>query len=245
MYEFTTEKFSGPIEKLLELIEEKKLEITDLSLAEITADFLSYLKTLQTQINTDNNANLQEYDGARMIADFVVIASQLLLIKSKSLLPDLKLTIDEEESIKDLEGRLDFYRNFKPAMAHIKRLAQEKNIEISRPLFFCRPEVFYPSSEITIENLLKSAEKVLETLHEMPEEQKIGRSLITLEEKIEEIVARLKTEVERSTNFGSLLKDKSRSEVVVLFLALLHLLAGQKISVKQNEGFSDIMIEQK
>ncbi len=232
MYEFTTEKFSGPIEKLLELIEEKKLEITDLSLAEITADFLGYVKKIEAV-------------EPRLLADFVAVAASLLLIKSKSLLPDLKLTIDEEESIKDLEGRLDFYRNFKPAMNHIKRLAQEKNVEISRPLFFCRPEVFYPSPEITIENLLKSAEKVLEALREMPEEQKMERSLITLEEKIEEIVARLKAEVERSTSFGNLLKDKSRSEIVVLFLALLHLLSGQMISVKQNKGFSDILIEKK
>ncbi len=232
MYEFTTEKFSGPIEKLLELIEEKKLEITDLSLAEITADFLGYVKKIEAV-------------EPRLLADFVAVAASLLLIKSKSLLPDLKLTIDEEESIKDLEGRLDFYRNFKPAMNHIKRLAQEKNVEISRPLFFCRPEVFYPSPEITIENLLKSAEKVLEALREMPEEQKMERSLITLEEKIEEIVARLKAEVERSTSFGNLLKDKPRSEVVVLFLALLHLLSGQMISVKQNKGFSDILIEKK
>ncbi|MFA5098934.1 MAG: segregation/condensation protein A [Candidatus Paceibacterota bacterium] len=232
MYEYTTEKFSGPIEKLLELIEEKKLEITDLSLAEITADFLEYVKKI-------------EAIEPRLLADFVAVAASLLLIKSKSLLPDLKLTTDEEENIRDLEGRLDFYRNFKPAMAHIKRLAQEKNVEISRPLFFCRPEVFYPSPKITIENLLKAAEKVLEAIREMPEEQKIERSLVTLEEKIEEIVARLKAELEHSTSFGSLLKDKPRSEVVVLFLALLHLLAGQKISVQQNKGFSDILIEQK
>ena len=232
MYEYTTEKFSGPIEKLLELIEGKKLEITDLSLAEITADFLEYVKKIEAV-------------EPRLLADFVAVAASLLLIKSKSLLPDLKLTTDEEESIKDLEGRLDFYRNFKPAMAHIKRLAQEKNIQISRPLFFCRPEVFYPSPEIKIENLMKSAEKVLEALREMPEEQKIERSLITLEEKIEEIVTRLKVEMEKATSFGSLLKDKPRSEVVVLFLALLHLLAGQKISVQQGEGFSDIMIEKK
>lgn len=245
MYEFTTEKFSGPIEKLLELIEEKKLEITDLSLAEITADFLNYLQTLQTRINTDKNADLHGYDGTRIIADFVVIASQLLLIKSKSLLPDLKLTADEEESIKDLEGRLNFYRDFKPAMNYIKKLAGEKNVKISRPLFFCRPEVFYPSPDITIKNLLKSAEKVFEALREMPEEQKIERSLVTLEEKVEEIIGRLKEFQASSFKFQEMFKDKPRSEVVVLFLALLHLLSGQMISVKQNEGFSDIMIEKK
>jgi len=251
MYNLTTEKFSGPIEKLLELIEEKKLEITELSLAEITADFLEYIKTLTNTDATQTNAESVGESpcsvgvSPRIIADFVNVAASLLLIKSKSLLPDLKLTTEEEESIKDLEGRLDFYRNFKPAMNHVKKLVGEKNVEISRLLFFCRPAVFYPSPDITIENLLKSAEKVLEALREMPEEQKIERSLITLEEKIEEIVGRLRVEVERSTSFGSLLKDKPRSEIVVLFLALLHLLSGQMINVKQNKGFSDIMIKNK
>ena len=83
-YELKTEQFSGPIEKLWELIEEKKLEITELNLAEVTADFLNYLKTI-------------EKVEPKLLADFVVIASRLLLIKSKALLPNLELTVEEEK----------------------------------------------------------------------------------------------------------------------------------------------------
>ncbi len=71
-YELKLEKFSGPLEKLLELIEERKLAVSEVSLAQVTDDFLKYLKTL-----TDAHADL------RMIADFIVTASRLILIKSK------------------------------------------------------------------------------------------------------------------------------------------------------------------
>ncbi len=107
MYELKIEQFSGPLEKLLELIEERRMEITELSLAEITADFLQYLKNIETV-------------EPRFLADFVAIAAQLLLIKSKALLPGIKLTSEEEEKIKDLEGRLLFYKNFKPAIVYLK-----------------------------------------------------------------------------------------------------------------------------
>ena len=90
MYQLNIQQFFGPIEKLLELIEEKKMEITDLNLAEVTADFLNYLKTL---VNVDS----------RVLADFVVVASRLLLIKSKALLPSLELTEEEEQDISDLK----------------------------------------------------------------------------------------------------------------------------------------------
>src|SRR3989338_9156814 len=100
-YEFKTEKFQGPLEKLLELIEDKKLEITEISLAEVTNDFLQYLKTLtdadNMQTNAEGNAEqsgnlavnqIEIRENLRLLADFIAIASRLILIKSKSLLPD-------------------------------------------------------------------------------------------------------------------------------------------------------------
>ena len=75
-FELKHEKFSGPIEALLDLIERKKLEVTEFSLAEVTADFLDYLQKL--------GARESATVSPRIIADFVVIASKLLLIKSKA-----------------------------------------------------------------------------------------------------------------------------------------------------------------
>lgn len=229
MYELKLEQFSGPIEKLLDLIEERQLTITELNLAEITADFLNYLKQIE-QIEP------------RLLADFVAIAAQLLLIKSKALLPDVKLTSEEKEKIKDLEGRLLFYQQFKPAINYLKKLSEEKNVLVSRPLFFGRPAFFYPSENVKIEELFRAAKAIFETLQEVPETQTIKSSLITLEEKIEEIARRIKICKSPGLCFDELAAQKSRSEIVVLFLAVLHLLSSQLIKIEQKDRFEKITI---
>src|SRR5260221_679919 len=99
-YELTLNQFSGPLEALLELIESKRLPVNEISLAKVTDDFLKFL--------ADNPA----IDFA-MLADFISVASRLILIKSKSLLPDLVLTGEEEMEIKDLEKRLALYRDLR------------------------------------------------------------------------------------------------------------------------------------
>ncbi len=233
-YELKLEQFSGPIEKLLELIEEKKMEITELSLAEVTADFLNYLNSLKNDNGEEGSID------PRILADFIVVASHLLLIKSKALLPSLQLTTEEEESIKDLQSRLNFYQQFKPAIGHLKKLWEQNHISISRPLFAGRPAVFYPAENIKIEELCKIVKEIFENFQQLSvKSQTIKSSLITLEEKIEEIMNRLGPDL----SFDKLKKEKPRSEIVVLFLALLHLLTRQLIKVEQKNKFSNIMIE--
>jgi segregation and condensation protein A len=233
-YELKLEQFSGPIEKLLGLIEERKMEITDLNLAEVTADFLNYVNGLK------NGGEEAKTIDSRILADFIVIASQLLLIKSKALLPNLELTGEEENEIKDLENRLQFYKQFKPAMGYLKKLWENGGVSVSRPLFSGLPAVFYPAKNIKIEELQKLIREIFESFQQLAEKsQTVKSSLITLEEKIEEIMKRLGPDL----NFGELTREKPRAEIVVLFLALLHLLAKQLIKVEQKSKFSDIMIE--
>lgn len=225
-YELRTEQFSGPIEKLLELIEEKKMEITELNLAEVTADFLNHLKRIE-QIEP------------RLLADFVVVAAHLILIKSKALLPSIQLTAEEEGKVKDLESRLRFHQNFKPAMNHFKELWERNDFSVSRPLFKGRAAFFYPSEGVKINALHSAIENIFNLLRQSSLETKIVKSsLVSLEEKINEVVARL----EKALNFRELIKENSKSEIVILFLAVLHLLKDQIIKVEQNEKFSDIII---
>ncbi len=234
MYELRLEQFAGPIEKLLEMIEGKKLEITELNLADVTADFLTYLNALKNADEKLNNID------PHILADFIVVASQLILIKSKALLPNLELTNEEEKDIKDLENRLRFYQQFKPAIDHIKKLWEQNSVSISRPLFSGRPTVFYPASNIKINELHKAIKIIFESLEQLSSKsQTIKLSLISLEDKIKEIMSLL----ESNLKFSKLSKEKPTSEIIVLFLALLHLLAGQLIKVEQKERFSDIIIE--
>ena len=95
-YIVNTGAFQGPLELLLSLIEKRKLFISDISLSEVTDDFINHVK------NTSDFPMSQS-------AHFVLIASTLLLIKSKSLLPTLEFTEEETESMEDLERRLKSY----------------------------------------------------------------------------------------------------------------------------------------
>ncbi len=230
-YEVKLQQFSGPMGKLLELIEEKKLEITAISLAEVTADFLRYVKTL-------------EKSAPGLIADFLVVAAKLVLIKSKVLLPMLELSKEEEEDIKDLEGRLRIYREFKLASEHIRKLWDKDRPAYARPLFLGLGEqsVFYPPESLKLSDLTRAINNLAAVLKVLlPEEQTIKKAVITIEQKIEELLNRLKAAGQHS--FRTMADQKTRNEVIVLFLAILHLLKDRIINVEQGDRFSDIVIQ--
>src|SRR5437773_2621351 len=102
-----TEQFEGPLDLLLDLIGRRRLFINDISLSKVTDDYLEYLKGLN-QFSIPDSAN------------FILIASTLVLIKSKSLLPTLNLTEEEEMSIADLEERLRIYKILKEATVGLR-----------------------------------------------------------------------------------------------------------------------------
>lgn len=230
-YELKLEQFSGPLEKLLELIEEQKLEITTINLAQVTGDFLDYLKTLA-----------EDAKHPSVIADFVVVASRLLLIKSKAILPNLELTEEEEREIGDLEARLKIYKEYKTAATHIQKLWNRKKISFSRPLFHNLPKMFYPPEKLSVSDLETAVQAVVRELQKLvPEEQSIKKIVISIKEKMEELLERFKERTEHS--FNNLTKTKPKMEIIVMFLAILHLLRDRIIQAEQNDQFSDIIIK--
>src|SRR3990167_10380841 len=104
-----TQVFEGPLDLLLELISKRKLFVNDVSLSQVTDDFIAYI---------------QEHDEFPLSesAEFILVASTLMLIKSRSLLPTLELTEEEEESIHDLEDRLALYARTKELAVELKSI---------------------------------------------------------------------------------------------------------------------------
>ncbi len=239
MYQVKTQQFAGPLDKLLQLIEEKHLEVTQISLAEVTADFLNYVKELGQQ------------SAPAILADFLVVAAKLVLIKSKALLPMLELSKEEEEEIHDLEGRLKIYREFKLAGEHVRKLWDKNRVAYGRPLFFslggqsslpAGRQVFYPPSGLRADDLTRAVRNLAAALQAfLPETQTIRKAIFTIEQKIEELFNRFKEASRHSLK--NLVKEKSRGEAIVLFLAVLHLLKDRIIAVEQQEQFGEIMIE--
>lgn len=231
MFEVKLEAFNGPLAKLLELIEERQLEVTKVNLAQVTADFIRYVETLGSQVEP------------AILSDFVVVAARLLVIKSKVLLPSLELSQEEESDIIDLEHRLKVYREFKAASEHIKTLWNKKEVAFTKPLLASLGDTsfFYPSKQVTTERLESAMISLFSVLQGLvPETKQIKMTVVTLQEKIAELTERLS----KATAFT--VKGKAgkheKQEIIVLFLAVLHMLAARTLNVEQSDMFSDIVV---
>ncbi len=229
MYNIKIEQFEGPLDLLLQLTEQEKLDITRVSLAQIADQYLQYISQAE-------NITLQN------LADFLSVASRLILIKSKALLPLLEFSPEEEEEIKDLEHQLAQYKKFKDAAKEIAALLQAPFHCFSRESFVGQGVVFYPPEKITSDDLLKAFAKVLGEIPVVEKlEQEMIKEVLTLEEKILHLQEKLREKVQ--TSFAELIANATdKVEVVVSFLAMLEMVKQRIISVEQGELFSEIRL---
>ncbi|MFA6297124.1 MAG: segregation/condensation protein A [Candidatus Paceibacterota bacterium] len=234
--EFTikTEIFEGPLDVLLGLVEKRKLFINDISLAKVTDDFIAYIENM-------SNVHM------RHTADFIVIASTLLLIKSKSLLPNLSFTEEEEKSVEELEDRLKQYKRIKELSLHVKnRFGKQVLFGAQDPAPIV---VFSPSPDITMTVIVTAVKNVLASL---PKKEKlpevIVRKIRTLEETIDDLASRIQSALKMSfkdfskRGSGELSKEE-KVNVIVSFLAMLELVKRGIIEASQGDIFDDIEIE--
>jgi segregation and condensation protein A len=222
-----TAQHQGPLEALLELIEARKLSITQVSLAEVCDAYLSYLEKLP-------ELPLGE------TAQFVLVASTLLLIKSRSLLPSLTLTEEEKESVEELERRLAQLRIIKNAAKLLRREWGRAPFVIERRAPVRQP-IFSPA-EVSITTLTLAMHKLISLL---PSPEKLAEVAVAPVLKLEEVVAHLKTRIAGAvrTTWRELTKSANRSEKLVHFLAILELVRSGSVSVTQQALFADMTIE--
>lgn len=239
-YKVKTATFEGPLDLLLSLIEQKKLFVNEVSLAEVTEDYISYVKSL-SGIPT-----------AKQIADvsyFIMIAATLILIKSKSLLPTLSLTEDEEEKITDLEKRLKLYQIIKSATVDVKTNFGTKIIFSPLDRNFEEP-LFSPDKNITVEQMALSMNEVLAHIpKETPKLTEIEvKKVISIDQVINSLTDRIQDAMNMS--FKEFAKShkaenvvEAKVHVIVSFLAMLELVREGIIDVIQNVKFDDIEIK--
>lgn len=231
-YQVKLKQFEGPLDLLLELIEKEKLDITSLSLADVADEYLQYIEN-QQNITLNN------------LADFLSIASKLILIKSKALLPLLKFSEEEEEEIKDLEYQLVEYKKFKDLSKRISNMANSSRTSFSRKGFLGVGSFFYPPENINILDIKKAFIKVLNEIPVVEElEKEMVEEVITLEEKIRHLQDSLKKKVELSFSEVAL-NSGDRTEIIVSFLAMLEMIKQKIIQVEQGNLFKDIKIKNK
>ncbi len=225
-YRIQIEQFEGPLELLLALIEKEKLDITRVSLAEVTEQYLEYLRR-------------EEHISLEHLASFLSVAARLILIKSRALLPILEFTDDEETEVGDLESELKRYKLFKEAAAQIAARYGTSKI-FSREPSLGSLTFFLPPKNFSGENLARSFRYILGGIpaFEKLEESRVNE-VVTLEEKISLLQRSIQDRLERS--FSEVIeKTKDRVHIIVSFLALLELVKQRIVHAEQGELFGEI-----
>ncbi len=228
-YKIKLEQFEGPLDLLLQLIEQEEMDITQVSLASVTEQYLKY-------INGAEDIRMEE------LADFLVVAAKLLLIKSRTLLPQLQF--DDEEETTDLEQQLKIYREFHEASKVLHTMVLKKHFLFARDRMVVKVDnVFNPPSSITADKLHTLFTGVLKEIEPWVN---LPRELIIKTISIRERITNLQQLIEQQVNlsFRELLKSsKNKADVIITFLALLELVKQQSIAVVQKGVFDDIQVQ--
>lgn len=233
LFKIKTEVFEGPLDLLLTLVEKRKLMINDISLASVTDEYIHYIERIPN-----------EELGSR--AEFILIASTLLLIKSRSLLPSIPLTDDEQMSVEDLETRLKMLQIIRDGSIGIQKIFG-KNIIFSSDKSGLKIPIFSPHKSITLDAIRISLESVVSRFPKKESLQKaVVKQVMSLEEMMDKLSKKIQSGLSMSFRqfAGSSSASKEQKvEVIVGFLAMLELVKQGMLDVIQDNLFEDIKME--
>lgn len=237
MVDIKIDQFQGPLSLLLRIIEKEELDITSVSLAKIADEYLQYIQ------------NTNDILPERM-ADFLLMASKLIYLKSKALLPYLFSPEDEEE-IEDLEKQLKMYKDFVDLSNKIQKMIGRKKFSFSRIInknnrrFSFLGDYFFPPKNVKQNDLHDSFLKILERTK--IEEEKLDEETIKAEISIDERIFFIRNLINKKIkiNFTKILQEaKSKTEIIVNFLAVLELSKQRELAFSQIDLFGEIYLEE-
>ena len=234
-FNIKTDAYEGPLEVVLDLIEARKLLVNDLALASITDDFVQHVRA-------------QDVFPVEETAFFIQIAATLLLIKSKSLLPDLALSEEENADVEDLRRRLEAYAKVREAAAELSYIYGKRMMYRAGERV---PEAFFaPSKDLTAEGLEGTLARVLatrEAVEALPEHR--VKPMVTIEEMMDRLAKRVQSAMNLSFKefapFDSTQgkrPEEIKVAIIVSFLALLELVRQGAIAAEQFDTHGDIRI---
>lgn len=233
-YEVKINEFEGPLDLLLHLIKKSNIDIYDISLEEITNQYLDYINSMK-KLNLD------------IASEYLIMASELLEYKSKSLLPKKETEIDEyeEDPKEELIKKLVDYKKYKEITSTFKELENiRSDIYTKSPSNISEyGEKEVNNDNVTIDDLINAFKKFMDRKEfEKPIHTKITTKELSVSERMVGIRNILKSR--KSVNFVDLFDNYNKSYVVVTFLSILEMSKNKEIVIIQDNNFSSITIRE-
>lgn len=233
-YAVKIDAFEGPLDLLLHLIKESKVDIWDIKIMDITEQYLNYIKSMESL-----NLNIA--------SEYLVMASELMEIKSKMLLPRYEAETNEEEEDprEQLIQKLIEYQKYKDMTKSFKELE-----EVRHEFYTKAPESLKEyveedtiiSSDVTLDDLMNAFQKFLQRKElEKPLSTTVTKREITVEERRTSIRNILKER--KKVDFFELFEEVTKEYIVVTFLAVLEMAKKQELTIHQENNFEKIICE--
>ena len=235
MNNFLIGDFEGPLDLLLHLVKQSKIEISELKLVDITEQYINFIKTME-DMNLD------------IASEYLVVASELIEMKSRFLLPrENKEETDEyeENPEEELKRRLLEYEKYKNSISSFRELENKRSAyftKVPERLDLYTEEKLENTENLTAYDLLKALEKLLERKdYSKPLNTKITRKELSVSDRVIKIRDILK--IKKRVDFLSLFEEVTKEYVVVTFLGILEMAKNKEITLKQDKNFDKIILE--
>ena len=236
-YSIKINEFEGPLDLLLHLIKQEGIDIYDIEISEITKQYLDYI-------------NKMEELNINVASSYIVMAAELMEIKSKSLLPKKEEENDEEEeevSKENLINKLIEYKKYKEMTSSFKEMEIERqNIYVKSPerLNNYLDDITLKNDDTSIDELVEAFKKFLDRKNlEKPITTKITNKEYSVKERKKSIKNILKEK--KKVFFTDLFEENNTGFIIVTFLSILEMTKEKEILIKQDTNFSNITIELK
>ncbi|TQQ84137.1 segregation and condensation protein A [Peptacetobacter hominis] len=234
-YNVQIKAYEGPMDLLYDLVTKHKIDIKDISISEITAQYIDYLSQMEKM-------------DMEITSDFIAMASKLLEIKSRYLLYIQRENEEDEDPRLELVEKLEEYRKYKQASVELK----DKCSKIYERFYRKREEVITEeklnTDDISVELMMEYLPKLLKRIEDKKEEQAVtddvkrlvSKKVFSVEEKI--VYIRSILNEKKEVSFMDTIKDGTKDEVIATFLSILELIKEREIKVEQDTFFDDIII---
>ncbi len=234
MQKFLINDFEGPLDLLLHLIKQSKMDIYEIKIVDITEQYLNFIKNME-ELNLD------------IASEYLVMAAELIEMKSRYLLPtkEDETSEYEENNEEELKRRLLEYKKYKENTSKFKELEEKRKIYYTKDPENITKIIDKPltnEGDVTLDDLMSAIQRILERReYSKPRVTKKTNKELSVKEKI--IVIRSVLKKNKKVNFENLFTEITKPNVIVTFLSILEMAKSNEIIIKQDNNFENIYLE--